>query len=181
MTGLSVGASQTEILDWVAKRAYELQDKYHGCAQCGLLAIQEAFGWQDEILFRAATGLSGGVGGTRSVCGVISGGALALGMKYGRDLALLKGPTELGVRGQTTGIEMVGRLCKWFEREFGSTICKELRQRHTGMDLEFGVKWQAELADKFKMHEYCCEIQARTIRRVAALILNPKADLFEIP
>ena len=39
-----------EVLDRVEKKAYELVDKYHGCAQCSLLAIQEVCGMKDDLM-----------------------------------------------------------------------------------------------------------------------------------
>jgi len=42
-----------EKLDRVEKRAFELLDKYHGCAQCLLLAIQEICKLRDDLLSKA--------------------------------------------------------------------------------------------------------------------------------
>jgi hypothetical protein len=43
-----------EALDKIEKRAYELARTIHGCAQCPLLALQEAFNLKDDMLFKAA-------------------------------------------------------------------------------------------------------------------------------
>ncbi len=102
------------ILDKVEKRAYELIDKYHGCSQCSLLAIQEVCGMKDDVMAKASIGLAGGVGSMRSVCGALTGSALALGMKYGRDVSYLKGPAEKAIEVEHAALEPVTRLAKWF-------------------------------------------------------------------
>jgi len=46
-------------------------DKYSGCSQSVLLALQEAFDVGDQESFRAATVLSGGVARRGETCGAL--------------------------------------------------------------------------------------------------------------
>lgn len=172
MAGKHRGVSKAEILDQIGKRAYELQDKYHGCAQCGLLAIQEGFDLEDERLFKAASGLSGGVGGMHSVCGALIGGSLALGLKYGRELSDLEKSPDEAIKKEHASFEPVGKLYKWFEREFGSVICSDVRKSFVGVDLDSKVPWQKKMADELGLHKHCCELQRKTARRVAELMME---------
>ncbi len=59
-------------------------DKYSGCSQSVLLALQDAFGIGDEASFKAATVLSGGVARRGETCGALLGGLMALGLVAGR-------------------------------------------------------------------------------------------------
>jgi C_GCAxxG_C_C family probable redox protein len=163
----------------LVKRTNELMEKYHNCAQCTLVAIQEISGLKDDGLAKASSGFAGGIGGTQSVCGALIGAALALGMKYGRDISYLHGPPEEAGKQQGEGIEQVARLAKWFEREFGSTICSELRKSHMGTELSMGVPWQNEWADRLGMQKRCAEFAAKTAQRVLAMLDDPNLNLLE--
>jgi C_GCAxxG_C_C family probable redox protein len=155
------------------KRANELMDKYHNCAQCALVAVQDMSGLKDDLLAKASSGFGGGIGGTQSVCGALTGAALALGMKYGRDMSYLTGPSEEAIKKQGEVIEQVARLAKWFEREFGSVNCKDLRKSHMGTDLSMGVPWQNAWADQLGMREHCAEIAGKTAQRALAMLEDP--------
>jgi len=172
MTSKYKGLTKEELLDRVGERAYELQDKYHGCAQCGLLAIQEVFGLEDKMLFKAASGLSGGIGAMHSVCGALLGGSLALGLKYGRELSDLQKSAEEAMEKEWASFEPVGKLFKWFEREFSSVICSDVRKSFIGVDLDSRVPWQKEMAEELGMHKYCLELARKTARRVTELMLE---------
>jgi C_GCAxxG_C_C family probable redox protein len=166
-------------MELVDQKAREFMDKYHGCAQCVHMAIQEVSGLKDEGTIKAISGFSGGIGGIQSVCGALTGAALALGLKYGRDVASLQGPPEASMKKQGEAIEQVARLAKWFQREFGNIECCELRKAHMGTDLGMGVPWQQEWATSLRMGDRCKDIVARTARRTIAMLDNPKLNIME--
>ena len=180
MTDKQDAAMRKEILDRVEKRARELEDKYHGCAQCGLLSIQEVCGLKNDQLSKAASGLSGGVGGMRSVCGALTGTALALGLKYGRDPNILEGlGEEEAIEKSLAALEPVQKLSRWFEREFGSIVCQELRKSFMGTELSRRIPWQKEWMEELGIHGRCVEIVAKTARRAAAMLENPNLGILE--
>jgi C_GCAxxG_C_C family probable redox protein len=161
------------------ERARELLQTYHGCAQCTLVALQQVCGMEDEALSKASVLLSGGVGGIQSVCGVLTGACLALGIKYGRDTSYLKGTEEDAVAKENEGMEIAGKLCKWFEREFGTTSCREIRRNHMGTDLSNAIPWQKEIAAELDMRECCLKIAEKTARRTAAILDDPNLGILD--
>jgi len=163
----------------VEKRAYELIDVYHGCAQCVLLAIQEICGPRDDLMAKASIVLAGGVGGVRSTCGALTGAALALGMKYGRDVSALQGPAEKAIEIEYAALEPVAKLAKWFEREYGSIICRDIRRAFMGTELSREIPWQKEWMQELGIHEYCAQIVAKTARRTAAMLENPDLSILD--
>ena len=179
MDGKNSPIETQQKLDKVEKRAYELLDKYHGCAQCSLLAIQEVFELKDDLMTKAAVGLSGGVGGMRSACGALTGCALALGIKYGREISALQGDAEEAIEKEYAAMEPVAKLAKWFEREFGTIICADIRKSFMGTELSRLVPWQYEWAQELGMHDYCAELVAKTARRAAAMLINPNLSILE--
>jgi hypothetical protein len=115
----------------------------------------------------------------QSVCGALIGGILALGMKYGRDYSFLEGPVEAAQKKQGEAMEQSERLAKWFEREFGTVLCKELRKKHLGTELSMGIPWQNEWANQLGMRKRCSEIASRAARRVLAMLDDPKLNIME--
>jgi C_GCAxxG_C_C family probable redox protein len=166
-----------EKMDRVEKTARELMETYHGCAQCVHLAIQNVSGLQCDLTAKAVSGFSGGFGGIQSLCGALTGAALALGMKYGRDPALLQGPPQEAIEKQYEASEQVARLAMWFEREFGSLYCREIRRAHMGTDLDNGIPWQKEWAEHLGMRKHCRDVVARTARRTLAMLEDLRLDI----
>lgn len=179
MVTKQTGVENRQILDEVEKRAFELIDRYHACAQCSLMAIQEVCGYQDELLTKASVGLSGGVGGMRSVCGALTGSVLGLGLKYGRDVSFVGKTEEEAVAMEEAAMEPAMKLAKWFEREYGTINCHDIRQSHMGTDLNSKIEWQKEWLDELGMHERCAGIVAKTARRAAAMLQNPDLGITE--
>lgn len=178
MTDNTTGIDK-KILDRVEKRAYELLIKYHGCGQCSLLAIQEVCHLKDDLMTKASVGLSGGVGGMRSVCGALTGSALALGIKYGRDITAFEGPAEKAIEMEYAALEPVEKLAKWFEREFGSIICLDIRRSFMGTELIRQIPWQKEWMEQLGMRQHCANMLAKTVRRATAMLQNPNLSILD--
>jgi C_GCAxxG_C_C family probable redox protein len=178
MTETTKGMNKAK-LDKVEKRAYELLDKYHGCSQCSLLAIQEVYGMRDDMMAKASIGLAGGVGSMRSACGALTGSALALGMKYGRDVSALAGPAEKAIEIEYAAMEPVTKLAKWFEREFGSIVCRDIRKAFMGTELSREIPWQKQWMQELGIREHCSKIVAKTARRAAAMLENPNLSILD--
>jgi len=151
----------------VKERAYNYERQYHGCSQCPLLALQEYLGLEDELTFKAASSLCGGLAFSGNTCGALSAGVMVLGMKYGR------ANIEEGLAGLVKGMLPAHRLVKWFEGEFGTTVCRELSGLQ--MDEELLKAMAAapeamEAALPAELIEKCSQIVGKTAEKVAELI-----------
>ena len=102
------------------ERAHNYELQYHGCSRCTLLALQEVLGLEDELAFKAASPLCGGLALTGNTCGALSAGVMVLGMKYA------SAKIEEGLAGLMKGMLPAYRLVRWFEGEFGTTVCHEI-------------------------------------------------------
>lgn len=72
-----------------------------------------------ETALKVARGLGGGMGGSGEVCGAVTGGILALGLKYGRG-----GQAEKSVAQQA--YQKTLELMTAFERVHGTCTCRTL-------------------------------------------------------
>ncbi len=149
------------------ERAYNYEREYHGCSQCTLLTFQELLGLEDELTFKAASSLCGGLAMTGNTCGALSAGVMVLGMKYGR------ANIEEGLAGLLKGMRPAYKLVKWFEDEFGTTVCHEISgfkidEESFKMAASNPEAMEAGLAPE--LIEKCSQLVGKTAERVAELI-----------
>ena len=121
---------------------------------------------RDDNLFKAASGLAGGIGRMRDTCGALLGASLMLGTKYGRGREEIDNMEKLN-----SSFVPVGKLYKWFEKEFGSAKCLDIRTRFAGgVYYDANVPWQAELAEEAGLPEKCAELAGKTAAKTAEML-----------
>lgn len=100
-------------------------------------------GIKDVVTARIATPFGGGIGRNQLLCGVISGGAMVIGLLWGRD-------DDTGDRKES--YDKVSELLSAFRDKFGSIKCREL----LGVDLrsEAGAKAYQERLHHENCHKY---------------------------
>lgn len=99
-------------------------------------------------------------------CGALLGSSLMLGLKHGRGREEIDNLDKL-----TSSLTPVGKLYKWFEKEFGSATCRDIRTRFAGgVYYEAEIPWQAELAKEAGVTDKCAELTARTAARTAEML-----------
>ena len=121
---------------------------------------------QNDDIFKAASGFGGGVGMMSDVCGALVGAGMMLSLKYGRERADIENMEAL----RESGVP-VAKLYKWFQTEFGSATCYDIRTRFGGGAFyDFSVPWQRELADQAKVFEQCSELVGKTAAKAAEML-----------
>ena len=118
------GVVMTKDLSRLYTRGYEFEQHHGNCAQCTLAAILEFFNIQEDALFKAATPLSGGTAGMgNGNCGAYSGGALAIGLFFGRPRK------DFGNRDAAKLSSTLTReLRTKFMEEYGGVTCHAVQQ-----------------------------------------------------
>lgn len=125
----------------------------YNCAQSVLLALSGHWGFKSEVIPKIATGFGGGIGRCGSVCGALTGGVMALSLKYGTN------ESSLGKRTKT--YNLVNSLYRQFEQKHGSVLCRRL------IDLDLSDSQQREKASKDRIFETKCQNFIRTIISVS--------------
>ena len=92
--------------------------KGYNCAQSVLLTVFEHWNGENELIPKIATAFGGGIGRCGSVCGVLTGGVMALGIRYGTN--------EPSVENRLKAYELAQKFYKQFERQHGSVLYREL-------------------------------------------------------
>jgi C_GCAxxG_C_C family probable redox protein len=135
----------------------------YNCAQTVLYAYGPNLGLDAETALKVATGLGGGMGGRGEICGAVTGGILALGLKYGRG-----GREEKSVAQQA--YQKTDELMAAFERVHGTCICRALLD---GCDLR-----TPEGMKRFReedLHHKTCVKCVETVGEILAGMLDAPA------
>ena len=94
------------------EKAEELFKSGMNCSQAVFCAFADEFGMDEDTAAKVSSGLGGGVGRTREVCGAVTGAALVLGMRHGPD--------------KNAVYPSVQDFVAKFKAECGSVVCREL-------------------------------------------------------
>ena len=129
------------------EKAVELFATGKNCAQAVFCAFAADFGIDESTAAKISSGLGGGVGRQREVCGAVTGATLALGMKFGPDKAAV--------------YKAVQRLSAKFKAETGAIVCRELL---AGTGATTGGAPEARTAEYYRKRP-CAEL----VRLAAAL------------
>ncbi len=131
--------------DSMIKTAYDLgyayEKEFRGCARCTVAALQDALTFIPEelSLFRAASCLDGGATPTKLAnCGAFTGSGMYIGWLCGTDRF---GDNALSH-------DLIHKLHERFETEYGSVICKTVREQSNDECPEVvgkAAKWSAEI------------------------------------
>lgn len=137
----NIGDRGEEIIQKAYDLGYLYEDEHGGCARCMVAALQDAIDFipTDEGLFRAASCLDGGATPTNKAnCGSFTGAGMVIGWVCGTDRF---GDNSLSH-------DLIHKVHECFEDEYGSVICKEIREKSDGKCPEVvgkSAKWTTEI------------------------------------
>ena len=136
--------------------------------------MQETFGLKDEGAFKAASGLHGGIGGKRDVCGALLGSSLMLGLMFGDSMEkALKSekPRQPGEMHSPT--QLTGELYDWFKKEFGSVKCRVIQKRYANeVNAETDAAGLTDMERMQRIFAKCDRLAAKTAAKTAEIILD---------
>jgi C_GCAxxG_C_C family probable redox protein len=162
-----------DFLDRVYRIAFDYEKENRGCAQSVLAALQDAFEMRNDEVFKAASGLSGGVGlSTHGSCGALCGGAMAIGMLFGRERRNFKDPDRVRWVAYRLGKQLSDR----FEREYGSVICSQIQSSYLGRNYDLLDSTDYVDFDKVAYQQNKCPHLAGTAAVMAAEIILNELD-----
>lgn len=158
----------------IAQKAYELgfeyEQKYRGCAQCSLAALQDSFEIYDETLFRAASALSSGGGMTCSgSCGAYVGSVMFIGSLLGRRREFFDNDRDF----KYTSFDLAKKLHDLFIQEYGSILCNQIHKEIFGRTYNLHQSDDKQQFEKDGAHtEKCTAVVAKAAKWCAELIYD---------
>jgi C_GCAxxG_C_C family probable redox protein len=130
----------------------------YNCAQSVFSAFCEELKIEDDLALKVATGFGAGMGRKGEVCGAVTGGIMAIGVKYGRGEK--DEPAVANVAYART-VEFMDQ----FANKHGSCLCRELLN---GCDLatEEGQKAFREMDLKNKICTPCVRSAVEMVEKM---------------
>ena len=160
-----------------AEKAYKLgkeyEKTYKGCSQCVIAALQDALDIRNDDIFKAATGLAGGGGGTLDgSCGSYVGSIMVLGSLLGRERD--KFDDFESVAPDSRAFKLFRKFRDKYIQEYGSVVCRNIQTKI------FGRPYYIADPDEMKKFEDigghgdkgCPEVVGKAARWMAELILE---------
>jgi C_GCAxxG_C_C family probable redox protein len=161
---------EDQILQEAETTGYEFEKVYHGCAQCVLGTMMKIFNLTQPEAFQAATGLAGGIGlSVEGSCGALTGGVMAIGLIYGREIDQMNDPEKR----RFIAYRLANQLHQKFVEEYGSSLCGEIHKRTMGRTyhLTDPREWQAFL-EAGGHSEKCPGVVGKAARWTAQILLE---------
>jgi len=93
-------------------------EKGFNCAQSVLLTMQRFWKVKKPLEPKVASAFGGGVGRVGSVCGALTGGVIAIGLKYGTN--------NPSAEKREKAYSMARKFYTQFGKDCGSVLCREL-------------------------------------------------------
>jgi C_GCAxxG_C_C family probable redox protein len=143
----------------VCERAVAYFLENYNCAQSVLLAMFEHWNGKNDLIPKIATAFGGGIGRCGSVCGALTGGMMALGIRFGTN--------EPSMEKRTETYELAQRFFRRFEKENDSVLCREL----IGYDLS-DPKQLEETRERDVFEEKCTVFISKAVEALLELTEN---------
>jgi C_GCAxxG_C_C family probable redox protein len=112
---------------------------------------------KDDLVLKCATGFGGGIGARGSICGLISGSVMVIGLKHGRG-------KEDDMSVALSAYLRCSQLMEWFKVEFGSEMCSSLTGGVDFRDPEQLARYYAT------GHQKCVEMAGKTAAKLSELL-----------
>lgn len=101
------------------QKAKDFFESGYNCGQASSMPFAQEAGLSEAAVARMMAGFGGGLGGSRDLCGAVSGMVWAIGVLHGN-----YDPTNNEAK--TAFYERVKKAVDTFTAEFGTTNCREL-------------------------------------------------------
>ena len=158
------------LLDKAYQLGSECSRAYRGCSQCVVAAVQDTLGIRDDTLFKAATGLAGGIGLSGiGPCGGLSGGVLVLSQLVGRERSNIEDPENV----RSKSYDLAKKLVDAYLDEFGAIACRDVQIKKFGRPYYLRDPEEKKRFEDAGGHdEKCPDVVGKAARMTVKIILD---------
>jgi C_GCAxxG_C_C family probable redox protein len=137
-----------------------------GCAQSTVAALLEVLDIKSNEVFKAASGLADGIGlSSDGSCGALTGGAMVIGLIFGREYAEFKDP--LAAIGS---YDLAKELHEHFISEYGTCRCADIQKKLMGRSFNLRNQDDATLAIEQGMSGHCSDVVGKAAAAALRII-----------
>ncbi|MFH0757655.1 MAG: C-GCAxxG-C-C family protein [Bacteroidota bacterium] len=138
----------------------------YNCAQSSFLALEEQFGLHGDQVLKALTPLPG-IAERGETCGALLGPLMIFGLIYGRERERLGDWDRY-----RESLVPAGRFCRLFEKEYGSTMCKEIQSGLFGRSFDLTHPEDLRQFQEADATIRCSAVVRKAVRIAAGIILD---------
>ena len=132
---------------------FEYEKTYRGCSQSTVAAVQDTLGIRNDLVFKAAGGLTGGCGLLRDgPCGGYTGGIMVMSMFFARRRDKFDDDQEE----KNASYRMAIALHERYMKEYGSITCIDIHNKIFGRSFDFWKPEEKKLFEEAGAHEDKC-------------------------
>ena len=159
-----------EIAEKAFHKARDYEKACTGCAQTTFAGVMDTLGIESQDAFKGASGLADGVGLTGDgTCGALIGGAIAIGLIFGRERKDFSDPFAA-----MKSYLLVKELYQDFLERYGTARCCEIQKKLMGRTFNLLDPKDLESAMKFGMMEHCSKVVGNSARKTVEIILKER-------
>jgi C_GCAxxG_C_C family probable redox protein len=126
-------SNRQKLLDRAYEAGFRYERDYHGCTQATVGALQEVLGIENPDIFRAASGLGGGIGlSCLSACGGLSGGIMVISQLYGRTRDAIEDKEAR----RMIAYKLAARLLEKYLEKYGTPSCQGIQKQVFGRSFD---------------------------------------------
>lgn len=162
--------TKNELLNKVEKIANNHECKYHGCNQCLLGAFRDILGEEiiTDLVFKAGSGLNGGVCGSGHACGTVTAGMMVISLFKGRDYQHFEDGSKM-MEGFKIGQQLIDKTIK----EYGSINCYDIQDKLTGRHYSCWSEEDQKIAEEIDLHTMVCsEVVGKSARWTMEILID---------
>jgi|WetSurSiteA1Bulk_404760.scaffolds.fasta_scaffold46894_1 C_GCAxxG_C_C family probable redox protein len=158
--------SKEEIFKGLEAKAAKFMKMYGSCAKSSFAALNEQFEMKADQVVPAIMPLTGGIAGKGETCGAVSGSLLAIGYFF-------ESLNRAGNQQPGFSMKLGGMFFDGFQKEFGSTRCREVVKHQYGRYYDFAKpEDQTAFFEQSKKADKCLEVVTKAIVLAATIILE---------
>ena len=161
---------KTNIIQRARSLGFEYEKTITGCCQCTIAAIQDSLDIQNDVVFKAGSGLTAGGGvSCEGSCGGYTGGVMVMSSVFGRRREKWDDDKDE----KDCAHNMAMALMNKFNQEYGSNICKTIHRSIFGRDFDLRDALDREAFDKLGAHvDKCTSVVGKAAAWATELILD---------
>lgn len=160
---------QEKLLNEIFESAVKNEMQYFGCSQAVLGTLQENFSEISADVFKAGSGLAGGVARQGETCGALIAAIMAISSMMGRERLE-------DLEQYQKAMEPATRTYTMFKEKVGHTLCSDIHQSRFGKAFRLYIPEEREAFENAGGHkrEGCPEVCGIAARIAAEVILGIK-------
>jgi C_GCAxxG_C_C family probable redox protein len=157
--------SREEILKELEAKAEKFMPMYMSCAQAGFAVLNEQFKLNADSFIPALLPFAGGIAAKGETCGAVAGSMSAIGL-------LFESINQKNKKQPGSSIKLGGLFFERFEKEFGSTRCREVVKRQYGRYYDFNKpEEQKSFIEESQKSGKCLEVVKKAVLIAGDIIL----------